>query len=116
MANWSVSDYDIGYAMSARLTSHSSPNEANESVCLANIKDQSRTILVIENDPSPTPYFPKDSGQSFSEVASSLFSDPIRFNRGCGRHNGGANYLFVDGHVRNMSPSEASVYFQDVAP
>lgn len=96
---------NIGYSMSAMLGSAPS---LTRPVAISSIQHPSRAVLVLEMSGTDSIVFPRgatepqDFGAGYIEAFGA---------QGCDRHDGSANYLFVDGHVGRLTPTEARHVF-----
>ena len=92
---------NIGYSMSAQLGSVPS---LTRPVPIASIAQPSRTVLLLEMSGPESIVFPTTAapGPAFAAWYTSTHGA-----QGCERHDGSANYLFVDGHVGHLSPTSA---------
>jgi prepilin-type processing-associated H-X9-DG protein len=83
----------LGYAMIAL----ADDAQLDKKRALAEIKDPTRTLLLVEHDD----YFLRADNVPYVLAPT---------EKGALRHESKAHYLFMDGHVRGMSPADAKAY------
>jgi general secretion pathway protein G len=106
---WGMDVPDIGFSMSAALTGTFS---SDRQTMIDQIDEPSRTVLVLENYSTNTPYFPFSSGQTVADIVPLFFETPQNVPQGVGRHEHRANYLFADGHVKGSTVEEGKRMFE----
>ncbi len=101
--NIPLSDFRFGYAMTASFSENAGVKtlEPSRRIALAEIRDPSVTLLVIES--------PELSFDPTTSAGGAYLAAPEP--RGASRHGSTANYLFVDGHVSSKSPQAAKDCF-----
>lgn len=98
----------LGYAMCGNLRPGSIAVEPTVGVPLHEIRDPAHTLLVIEHGSDAV--FLNSSSWGVGYTAPAGVEEGLA---GSGRHDTHANYLFVAGQVRSMTPAQARECFSD---
>ncbi len=95
-ASYAINDWHQGSSSDSTTNTGRSPKGQP----LARVSDASSVIFIVESHGPPDDICPSTRESHGLQFTSSAARDAAR------RHNDGANYAFVDGHVRRLVPTE----------